>query len=362
MSSAPALVLRDGDRMRLEDLALASCVPSRLAKRARIVLLAADGMPNAQIALTVGVSRPTVIAWRGRYGAGGVAALEDEQRSGRPPVIDEIEVVVATLADGPWPARFLATELGISFASVVRIWRKWDIQPQRIETFKLSTDPELDYRVRDVVGLYLNPPDSAVAVGVDETPQLRNRVRTFLISARHPHLADDLVAALEVASGKVTTDAGSTRRRAQQFVRFLKKVAAAHPRVPLHVACDNSVAPKHPSVKAWLNDNPRITLHFTLADSTWLSMLAIIFGIVSYRTGDRHPFKSVKKLTTAIGRYNDANNDRCQLFTWTDADELGARSVFRADASTVSRLPSPDPAIQLRVPVSRYPTSRGSRR
>ena len=154
MSLAPALVLRDGDRRRLADLARLPSVPSGLAKRARMVLLAADGMPNAQIARMVGVSRPTVIGWRDRYAAGGIAALEDEPRSGRPAVIDEIDVVVATLAhDGlppqrlgitHWSARFLAAELGISFASVARIWRKWGIQPHRIETFKFSTDPQLE--------------------------------------------------------------------------------------------------------------------------------------------------------------------------------------------------------------------------
>jgi transposase len=167
MSLAPALALREGDRRRLADLARLPSVPSGLAKRARIVLLAADGMPNAQIARAVGVSRPTVIGWRDRYQQGGIKGLEDERRSGRPAEISEADVVVATLADGGrpperlgithWSARFLAAELGISFASVARIWRKWGIQPQRIETFKFSTDPELEPKIRDVVGLYLDP-------------------------------------------------------------------------------------------------------------------------------------------------------------------------------------------------------------
>src|SRR6266481_6005805 len=144
MSLAPVLVLREGDRKRLGDLARLPRVPSGLARQARIVLLAADGVPNAQIARTVGVSRPTVIGWRDRYAAGGIDALEDEPRSGRPAVIDEIDVVVATLAsDGRppgrlrithWSARFLAAELGISFASVARIWRKWNIEPHQIKT------------------------------------------------------------------------------------------------------------------------------------------------------------------------------------------------------------------------------------
>ncbi len=166
-------MLREGDRERLAELARLPSVPSGLAKRARIVLLAAEGRPNAQIARTVGVSRPTVIGWRDRYRQGGIPALEDEPRSGRPPEISEADVVIATLADEGrpparlgithWSARFLAAELGISFASVARIWRKWKIRPHRIETFKFSTDPELESKVRDVIGLYLAPPDSAVA-------------------------------------------------------------------------------------------------------------------------------------------------------------------------------------------------------
>ena len=162
MSLAPALVLREGDRDRLADLARLPSVPSGLAQRARMVLLAADGMPNAQIARAVGVSRPTVIGWRDRYQAGGIGALEDQPRSGRPAEIDEIKVVMATLADGGqppgrlgithWSARYMAPELGISFASVARIWRKWKIQPYRIETFKFSADPELEAKIRDVAG------------------------------------------------------------------------------------------------------------------------------------------------------------------------------------------------------------------
>jgi len=181
-------VLREGDRDRLAELARLPSVPSGLAKRARIVLLAGDGMPNSQIARTAGVSRPTVIGWRDRYLQGGIAALEDELRSGRPPVIDEIDVVVATLAlDGRpperlgithWSARFLAAELGISFASVARIWRKWGIQPHRIESFKFSTDPDLEAKIRDVVGLYLDPPANAVVVSVDEKSQIQALDRT----------------------------------------------------------------------------------------------------------------------------------------------------------------------------------------
>jgi transposase len=212
MSFAPALVLREGDRDRLAALARLPSVPSGLAKRARMVLLAADGMPNAEIARTVGVSRPTVIGWRDRYERGGIKALEDEPRSGRPPQI-EIDVVVATLANGGkppgrlgithWSARFLAGELGISFASVARIWRKWGIQPHRIETFKFSTDPELEPKIRDVVGLYLDPPANAVVVSVDEKSQIQ-ALDEMLSSGGVPHACHDAGTTAVIGSDSKT--------------------------------------------------------------------------------------------------------------------------------------------------------------
>ena len=299
MSLAPALVLREGDRKRLGDLARLPSVPSGLAKRARIVLLAADGMPNAQIARTVGVSRPTVIGWRGRYAAGGIRALEDVPRSGRPAVIDEIAVVVATLADAGrppdrlgithWSARFLAAELGISFASVARIWRKWGIQPHRVETFKFSTDPELEAKVRDVVGLYLDPPANAVVVSMDGKSQIQALDRTAPMLPLRPGLparqtydykrngTTTLFAALEVATAKITADACYPRHRHQEFLRFLKKVAAAHPGVALHIVADNYATHKHPEVRTWLArpENQRITLHFTPTGCSWINLVPV---------------------------------------------------------------------------------------
>jgi transposase len=348
MSLAPALALREGDRQRLGDLARLPSVPSGLAKRARIVLLAADGMPNAQIARTVGVSRPTVIGWRDRYTAGGIRALEDEPRSGRPVVISEIDVVVATLADDGrpparlgithWSARFLAAEMGISFASVARIWRRWGIQPHRLQTFKFSTDPQLEAKLRDVVGLYLDPPENAVVVSVDEKSQIQALDRTQPMLPLRPGLparqtydykrngTTTLFAALEVATGKITADACYPRHRHQEFLRFLKKVAAAHPGVQLHVVADNYATHKHPEVRAWLKDNPRVTLHFTPTGCSWLNMVEIFFGIITRQAIRRGTFRSVKDLTAAIGAFIDAYNGRCQPFAWTkDADELLAR-------------------------------------
>jgi transposase len=259
-----------------------------LAQRARIVLLAAQGVSNTAIASMVGVSRPTVILWRNRYAQAGIAGLGDLERSGRPPVIDDLQVVVATLAAPPeqlgvthWSARLLAKELGISFASVARIWRDNDLKPWKRETFKFSTDPELDAKVRDVVGLYLAPPEKAVVVCVDEKTQIQALDRTAPILPLRPGLAEkatsdyvrhgttSLFAALEVATGKLT-DACYPRHTHAEFLDFLKLVAKAHPRVKLHVVADNYATHKHPKVKAWLQRNPRITMHFTPTSGSWI--------------------------------------------------------------------------------------------
>ncbi len=179
MSVAAPLVLRPGDESTLTSMTRSSTGEAGLAQRARIVLLASQGVSNTTIAARLGVSRPTVIDWRTRYTAGGVGALKDLPRSGRPPVIDDLAVVVATLSPPPedlgvthWSARLLAGHLGISFATVARIWREHDLKPWKRETFKFSTDPELEAKVRDVVGLYLAPPEKAVVVCVDEKTQI----------------------------------------------------------------------------------------------------------------------------------------------------------------------------------------------
>ena len=282
MSVAAPILLRTGDEPKLSSLIRSSTVEAGLAQRARIVLLAAQGVSNTAIASMVGVSRPTVILWRNRYAQAGIAGLGDLERSGRPPVIDDLQVVVATLAAPPehlgvthWSARLLAKELGISFASVARIWRDNDLKPWKRETFKFSTDPELDAKVRDVVGLYLAPPEKAVVVCVDEKTQIQALDRTAPILPLRPGLVEkatsdyvrhgttSLFAALDVATGKLT-DACYQRHTHAEFLDFLKLVAKAHPRVKLHVVADNYATHKHPKVKAWLQRNPRITMHFTL--------------------------------------------------------------------------------------------------
>ena len=330
-----------------------STVEAGLAQRARIVLLAAQGVSNAEIARRVGVSRPTVIQWRNRYEAGGISALGDLDRSGRPPVIDDVAVVVATVQAPPealgvthWSARLLGKHLGISFASVARIWREWNLQPWRRETFKFSTDPELDAKVRDVVGLYLNPPDKAVVVCIDEKSQIQALDRTAPILPIRPGLPEKathdyvrhgtttLFAALEVATGKVT-DACHPRHTHAEFLAFLKQVAKAYPRVPLHVVADNYATHTHPAVQAWLAKHPRVRMHFTPTSGSWLNLVEVFFGIITRQAIRRGTFTSVKDLIAAIETFIDAWNDRCQPFVWTKtADEILTKANRKVTSNT----------------------------
>jgi transposase len=336
-----AVELPDSDRAELSRWLRAPSMPAGLAQRARIVLLAADGAGTNEIVTRTGVSKPTVIAWKKRYAAEGIAGLENRPKPGRPAQVDEVAVVLATLEPPPerlgvshWSSRLLADQLGISNVWVARIWRKWGLQPWRRETFKFSTDPQLEAKVRDVVGLYLNPPDKAVVLSVDEKSQIQALDRTAPVLPLRPGLPEKathdyvrhgtttLFAALEVATGKVT-DACYPRHRHTEFLRFLKQVAKTYPRVELHIVADNYATHKHPAVQAWLTRNPRIIMHFTPTSGSWLNMVEIFFAIITRQAIRRGTFTSVKDLTSAIRRFIDGWNDRCQPFAWTKtADEI----------------------------------------
>ncbi len=329
------------DRAVLESWTRSPSLRAGLAQRARIVLLAAEGRPVTEIVQRVGVSKPTVIGWKRRYAAEGIGGLDDRRKSGRPKRVDEVEVVLATLEPPPqrlgvthWSSRLLANELGISHVWVSKIWRKWGLQPWRTETFKFSSDPELEAKIRDVVGLYLHPPENAIVLCVDEKSQVQALDRTAPILPLRPGLPEKrthdyvrhgtttLFAALEVATGKVT-DACFQRHRHQEFLRFLKQVAKAYPRRKLHIVCDNYGTHKHPKVKAWLAKNPRIRLHFTPTAGSWLNMVEIFFSIITRQAIRRGSFTSVKDLVTAIEAFIDGWNDRCEPFVWTKtADQI----------------------------------------
>ncbi len=327
------------DRATLVRWARSTSIRAGLGLRAKIVLAAAGGEGTSSIARRLAVSRPTVIQWRDRYAADGLGGLYDAPRSGRPKTIDDSRIIARTLAPPPkrlgvthWSSRLLAVELGVGDATVARAWRRYGIQPWRRETFKFSTDPELEAKVDDVVGLYLDPPEKAVVLCVDEKSQIQALDRTAPILPLRPGLPEKathdyvrhgtttLFAALEVATGKVT-DACYDRHRHEEFLHFLKTVARAYPRRELHLVVDNYRTHKHPDVEDWLARHPRITLHFTPTSGSWLNMVEVFFGIITRQAIRRGTFTSVKDLTGAIRRYIDAWNDRCHPFTWTKTAE-----------------------------------------
>jgi transposase len=348
------LLLTDDQRVVLLRQARAKGSPARVVERARIVLLAAEGVPGMEIAERVGCSEPTVVRWRSRFAERGLAGLGDEPRSGKPPTIPPAvrdEILSITLTEPPaelgithWSSRLLAARLRrdgkpVSHATVARVWKSFGIQPHRSGTFKFSTDPELEAKVRDVVGLYLDPPAKAIVLCVDEKSQIQALDRTAPMLPLRPGLPErrthdyvrhgttTLFAALEVATGKVV-DACYDRHRHQEFLRFLKQVAKAYPRRELHVVVDNYAAHKHPAVTAWLGRHPRITLHFTPTSGSWLNLVEVFFGILTRQAIRRGTFTSVADLEAAIGVYIDAWNDRCQPFTWTkDADTILAKAT-----------------------------------
>jgi len=343
------------DREVLVSWTRSPSVRAGLAQRARVVLLAADGVGTAEIVRRVALSKPAVIGWKRRYAAEGIAGLEDRPKSGRPPVIDAVQIVLATLEPPPeqlgvthWSSRLLARHLGISDFTVSTTWKKWGLQPWRVQNFKFSTDPQLEAKIRDVVGLYLNPPDKAIVLCIDEKSQVQALDRTAPVlplrlgipeKQTHDyvrHGTTTLFAALEVATGKVT-DACYPRHRHEEFLRFLKQVATTYPRRRLHIVCDNYATHKHPAVTSWLDRNKRITLHFTPTSGSWLNMVEIFFGIITRQAIRRGTFTSVKDLTGAIGIFIDAWNERCEPFIWTKtADQIIPRAT-RGKHTSIAR-------------------------
>jgi transposase-like protein/transposase len=339
------------DRATLESVTRSRTAGAGQVERARIVLAVADGAGTTGTADLVGVSRPTVIKWRNRFAQHGLAGLDDEPRSGRPKTIDDAAILAATLDPPPdklgvthWSTRLLAAHLGIGDATVARAWRKYGVKPWRRETFKFSTDPELEAKVRDVVGLYLDPPEKAIVLCVDEKSQIQALNRTAPILPVRPGLPEKathdyqrngtttLFAALEVATGKVT-DQCYDRHGKAEFLDFLTKVAKAYPRRELHVVVDNYHTHKHDDINRWLAKNPRVTLHFTPTSGSWLNLVEVFFGIITRQAIRRGSFDSVKQLVAAIGTFIEGWNDRCHPFTWTKtADEILPHATRKRDS------------------------------
>jgi transposase len=309
-----ALSLRSGDRQRLTEWTRSSSIRAGLAQRARIILLAADGVSNTAIADLVGVSRPTVTSWRARYDANGIDGLIDEPRSGRPREVNRSRIIAVTLAPPPrklgithWSSRLLADHLKTSNSTVAKAWREAGVQPWRSETFKFSTDPELIAKVTDIVGLYLAPPENAIVLCVDEKSQIQALDRTAPMLPMQPfvpekrthdyvrHGTTTLFAALDIATGQVT-GLCQPRHRHQEFLRFLKQVAKTYPNQELHLVMDNYAAHKRVEIKTWLAENPRIQVHFTPTSASWMNLVEVWFGIIERQAIHRGTFTSVSEL------------------------------------------------------------------
>lgn len=349
------LTVTDPERAELERLARRARTNRHLALRAKIVLGCATGAANEAVAAKLRTTGTTVGKWRRRFVAGRVAALYDEPRPGAPRTIsdDAVErIVVQTLEAKPkgrthWSTRKMAEAAGISHTTVRRIWRAFGLQPHIVRTFKLSDDPLFIEKVRDVVGLYLNPPAHAVVFSVDEKPQIQALERAqpilpmdFGMPERQTHNyirrgTLDLFAALNVATGEVLAQT-KRQHRATDFVAFLREIDGhVAPALDVHVILDNLSAHKAPAVRRWQARHPRFHFHFVPTYSSWLNLVERFFGLLTEHALKRGSHHSVPDLRGAIRAYVAAHNEDGKPFKWTKtADEI-LESVKRFGQRTV---------------------------
>lgn len=326
------------DRARLERLVADRNTPQKHVWRAQIVLLSGDGVGTMEIMRRTGQSKPTVWRWQARFAAEGVAGLlRDKTRPpGRKPLAPSViqQVVTKTTTERPpaathWTARAMAKAAGLGVSSVQRIWRAHGLKPHLVRGFKLSNDPAFTEKLVDIVGLYLNPPDRALVLAVDEKSQIQALDRTqpglplkrgragTLTHDYKRHGTTTLFAALNVLDGTVIGRC-ARRHRHQEFLRFLGVIDASTPAdLDLHLVVDNYAAHKHPAVKEWLGRHPRFHLHFTPTSSSWLNLVERFFAEITRKRIRRGVFKSVTDLEIAIHAYLAEHNDHPKPFVWT---------------------------------------------
>ena len=332
------LVLSDDERAQLESFARSRSLPSALSLRARIVLSSADGEANNSIAERLRLHKATVGKWRANFIERRIAGLYDDVRPGPPRSIDDervAQLINTTLhtkpADGAthWSVRSVAAETGISKSSVQRYFQLFGLQPHRTEGFKLSTDPFFVEKLHDVVGLYLNPPDNAIVISVDEKSQCQALERTqpmlplgfgYVEGVTHDykrHGTTTLFAALDVISGAVLASC-KERHRHQEFLSFLHQIdQSVPPQLDVHCIVDNYATHSHPKVKAWLAVRPRWHMHFTPTYSSWINQVERFFALITDKAIRRGSFTSVKQLVQKIDHFVDSYNDKCQPLRWT---------------------------------------------
>ncbi len=345
MKYAPPIELTDEERRALEQTVRTRTAPQRDVLRARIILAAAEGKMNREIAAALGCSLPTVGLWRTRFAKHRLEGLKEAPRSGRPRTYgpDKVSAIVAQTLTPPeprthWSTRRLARAQGVSHMTVHRIWRRYQLQPHRVETFKYSRDPELEAKVVDIVGLYLHPPENALVLCVDEKSQIQAINRTQPLLPLRPgqverrshdyerHGTVTLFAALNLATGEVEGEC-YRRHRHQEFLRFLRRLDTTHPDGEMHLIVDNYATHKHPTVKRWLQRHPRFTLHFTPTGASWLNLVEIWFGILQSQALRRGNFYDVDMLVATIRRFIEAWKEDAKPFVWVKTpDQILAKA------------------------------------
>lgn len=344
------VLLTDDERRTLEQWSRRPKSAQRLALRSRIVLACAEGLPNRAVAARVHASSNSVCKWRERFRVRRLPGLTDEPRPGAPRTATDdriVDVITRTLEGPPaqvatqWTTRSLADVAGLSKATISRIWQTFGLQSHRVDTFKLSSDPQFVEKVRDIVGLYLCPPAHAIVLSMDEKGQVQalDRTRPLLpmrpgIPARRTHDyirhgTTSLFAALDVATGKVIGQC-HRRQRHQEFLKFLARVDAQLPaNGEVHVIMDNYGTHKAPKVVRWFVRHPRYHLHFTPTSASWLNQVERFFSTITTRRIRRGTFESVPALEAAIESYLAHHNEHCKPFVWTATADVILDKVNR---------------------------------
>jgi transposase len=360
MRVAKAITLTDEERDALTRWARGRSTPARLVLRARIVLAAAEGHENQEIAAELGCTRRTVGTWRNRFAEHRLAGIEkDAPRSGRKPSVRsrmEAEIIRKTTQETPpqatqWSTRTMAEAAGVSDSTVRRVWRDNGLKPHRIKTFKVSNDPKFVEKLVDVVGLYLNPPEHALVLSCDEKSQIQALDRTQkslpMFPGRLKTLTHDyrrngtttLFAAIELAQGRIIAQC-LPRHRHQEWIQFLKQIdAETPPHLDLHLIVDNYATHKHPKVKNWLKRHKRFHIHFIPTSSSWLNVIERWFRDITQNRIRNGVFKSVPQLEQAIRDYIDHHNANPKTFVWTKKAEDILAKVTRARAA-LNKIPS----------------------
>lgn len=344
MRVAPKVELTDEARAQLERWARGRSTPVRLVQRASIILRAAEGAENKVIAQEFGLTRRSVGVWRWRFVREGIEGIEkDKPRGGRKPKewrrVASL-IVTKTTQEKPknathWSVRTMAKEIGTSRAMVARVWKAHGLQPHRVKGFKLSNDPQFEEKLRDVVGLYLDPPANALVISADEKSQIqaldRSQPGLPIVPGRCGTMTHDykrngtttLFAAIEMAHGKVIS-ACMKRHRHKEWIQFLEKIDEETPaELDLHLIVDNYATHKHPKVKSWLHRHPRFHVHFIPTSSSWLNVIERFFREITEKRIRRGVFRSVPELTKAIQAFIDEHNRDPRPFVWTArADEI----------------------------------------